>query len=85
MALVGEQDFEKMRTPHFEQFSDSLIQAVRAFGTGSVAPVYRAMCPMVKGREGFWLQANQEVTNPYHGSRMFSCGDIVETLVGIAG
>ena len=84
-AMVGEQDFEEMRVPHFEQFSDSLTQAVRVFGTGSVAPVYRAMCPMVKGREGFWLQANQEVTNPYHGSRMFSCGDIVETLVDIGG
>ena len=82
-ALVGEQDFEEMRTPHFEHFSDSLTQAVRTFGTGSVAPVYWAMCPMVKGREGFWLQANQEITNPYHGSRMFSCGGIVETLVGL--
>jgi Cu(I)/Ag(I) efflux system membrane fusion protein len=82
-ALVGEQDFEEMRVPHFEHFSDALIQAVRTFGTGSVAPVYRAMCPMVKGREGSWLQANQEVTNPYHGSRMYTCGSIVETLVGL--
>jgi Cu(I)/Ag(I) efflux system membrane fusion protein len=83
-AMVAEQDFEEMRTPHFEHFSDALTQAVRTFGTGSVAPVHRAMCPMVKGREGYWLQANQEITNPYHGSRMFTCGSIVETLVGLS-
>ena len=79
-ALVAEEDFEEMRT-HFEHFSDPLIQAVRTFGTGSVAPVYRAMCPMVKGREGFWLSPRDEITNPYHGSRMYSCGSIVEVLV----
>lgn len=83
-ALVAEDDFEEMRT-HFEHFSDPLIQAVRTFGTGSVAPVYRAMCPMVKGREGFWLSPRDEITNPYHGSRMYSCGSIVEVMVGAPG
>jgi membrane fusion protein, copper/silver efflux system len=79
-ALVEEQDFEEMRT-HFETFSDPLILAVRTFGTGSVAPVYRAMCPMVKGREAFWLSPRNEITNPYHGARMYSCGSIVEVMV----
>jgi len=79
-ALVEEQDFEEMRT-HFETFSDPLILAVRTFGTGSVAPVYRAMCPMVKGREAFWLAPRNEITNPYHGARMYSCGSIVEVMV----
>ena len=79
-ALVEEQDFEEMRT-HFETFSDPLILAVRTFGTGPVAPVYRAMCPMVKGREGFWLAPRDEITNPYHGARMYSCGSIVEVMV----
>lgn len=78
-ALVAEGNFEAMRR-HFEGFSDALTEAVRAFGAGSVAPVYRARCPMVQGREAFWLAPTQEITNPYHGSRMFSCGDIVETL-----
>lgn len=79
-ALVEESDFEEMRM-HFEGFSDPLIQAVRIFGTGSVAPVYRAMCPMVQGREAFWLSPRDEITNPYHGSRMYSCGSIVEVMV----
>jgi membrane fusion protein, copper/silver efflux system len=83
-ALVEEEDFEEMRT-HFETFSDPLILAVRTFGTGSVAPVYRAMCPMVKGREGFWLAPRDEITNPYHGSRMYSCGSIVEVMVPPTG
>ena len=50
-----------------------------------MAPVYRARCPMVKGREGFWLTPVPEITNPYHGARMYSCGDIVETMVGPPG
>jgi len=83
-ALIREPDFEEMRL-RFEQFSDPLIEAVRAFGTGSVAPVYRAMCPMVQGREGFWLSPRDEITNPYHGARMYSCGSIVEVMVRAPG
>jgi hypothetical protein len=40
---------------------------------------------MVKGREGFWLAPRDEITNPYHGSRMYSCGSIVEVMVPPTG
>jgi len=79
--LLEQQELDEMR-PHFETFSDALTDAVRRFGTGSVAPVYRAVCPMVEGREAFWLQRDRPITNPYHGARMYSCGSITETLAG---
>jgi membrane fusion protein, copper/silver efflux system len=78
-TLMEHDDPDDMR-PYFETFSDALTDAVRRFGTGPVAPVYRAVCPMVQGREGFWLQPQRAITNPYHGERMPTCGSIVETL-----
>ena len=65
---------------HFESFSDALTAAVQAFGIEDAGPVYRAMCPMVQGREGYWLQGEEVVANPYYGAAMLRCGEIVETL-----
>jgi membrane fusion protein, copper/silver efflux system len=65
---------------HFEPFSDALIEAVQAFGVEASRPVYRAMCPMVQGRDGFWLQDQEQIANPYWGAAMLRCGAIVEQL-----
>ncbi len=71
-------ELDDMR-PHFETFSEALTEAVRRFGAGGQV-VYRAVCPMVQGRKGYWLQPQTAITNPYHGARMYSCGEIAETL-----
>ncbi|HUG97782.1 MAG TPA: efflux RND transporter periplasmic adaptor subunit [Gammaproteobacteria bacterium] len=65
---------------HFEVFSDALTRAVQVFGIEAAGPVYRAMCPMVQGRKGYWLQDEEVVANPYYGAAMLRCGEIVETL-----
>lgn len=65
----------------FETFSDALTGAVRAFGITGTGPVYRAVCPMVQGRDGFWLQAEEQIANPYYGAEMLRCGWVAETLV----
>jgi membrane fusion protein, copper/silver efflux system len=64
----------------FEVFSDALTDAVLAFGIEEAGPVYRAMCPMVEGREGYWLQDEEVISNPYYGTAMLRCGAIIETL-----
>jgi membrane fusion protein, copper/silver efflux system len=66
---------------HFEKFSDALTDAVRSFGVEQTGPVYQAVCPMVQGRKGYWLQPQKEITNPYFGEMMLSCGEIEEILV----
>lgn len=66
---------------HLEPFSDALTEAVQAFGVATSRPVYRAMCPMVQGRDGFWLQDQEQIANPYYGAAMLRCGAIVEQLV----
>lgn len=65
---------------HFETFSDGLTDSVQAFGIVGTGPVHRAMCPMVQGRDGYWLQAGEVVANPYYGAAMLRCGAIIETL-----
>lgn len=65
---------------HFEAFSDELITIVQVFGVEEAGPVHRAMCPMVQGREAFWLQGETTIANPYYGAAMLRCGEIVETL-----
>ncbi len=71
---------------HFETFSDTLTEAIRRFGIRDAGPVYRAVCPMVQGREGYWLQDEESITNPYFGTAMLRCGGITDTLSdGVGG
>ncbi|MBD3675036.1 MAG: efflux RND transporter periplasmic adaptor subunit [Planctomycetaceae bacterium] len=41
---------------------------------------YQFFCPMVKEGEGDWLQADETLINPYFGSQMLSCGELVRTI-----
>lgn len=67
---------------HFETFSDALTEAVQAFGIAGAGTVYRAVCPMVQGRDGYWLQDEETIWNPYYGATMLRCGWIHETIDG---
>jgi hypothetical protein len=49
--------------------------------TKADVPVYYQFCPMAnKGKGANWLSLENKVKNPYYGSRMLSCGKVVETL-----
>jgi membrane fusion protein, copper/silver efflux system len=80
VAVINANDLPSQRQ-HFESFSDALTEAVRAFGVEQTGAVYRALCPMVQGRKGYWLQPQRDITNPYFGAAMLTCGEIDETLV----
>ncbi|HEX7708358.1 MAG TPA: efflux RND transporter periplasmic adaptor subunit [Thermoanaerobaculia bacterium] len=62
--------------------SVSLESTVRAFPSDQVGPLFRAMCPMVEGREGSWLTRVEKVENPYWGAAMFDCGEIQGKVAG---
>lgn len=49
-------------------------------GRGASQPFYQFFCPMVQGGEGDWLQANDQLLNPYYGSEMLRCGEKVRTI-----
>jgi len=65
----------------FALMSEELLTVIRTFGLGSDAPVYVLKCPMAfDGRGARWLQNTRETRNPYFGSVMLQCGEVIETL-----
>jgi membrane fusion protein, copper/silver efflux system len=51
--------------------------AAAGFGAGQLQPLFKAHCPMAFNNRGAdWLQADEEIANPYFGSKMFRCGEI---------
>jgi hypothetical protein len=63
-------DLAEMRDG-FKQLSDAMIQ-YRDHLLGAAPKV--AYCPMVDAE---WLQSDAEIANPYYGSEMLRCGEIV--------
>lgn len=37
---------------------------------------YIAHCPMVPNEEGYWIQTSTNISNPYYGRSMLTCGSI---------
>jgi Cu(I)/Ag(I) efflux system membrane fusion protein len=66
---------------HFKTISHHItLLAFAARGEGAKEPILHFYCPMVKGGGGDWLQAGGELSNPYFGSQMLRCGELVHTL-----
>jgi Cu(I)/Ag(I) efflux system membrane fusion protein len=65
----------------FENISTSMTTLVRHYGPAVDTPYYRAYCPMAFDNKGaYWLQTDQDIRNPYYGSRMRTCGSIQDTF-----
>lgn len=80
-AMVESADLEAMRRPHLERLSNALIAAVRSRPEAFDQDLFLMHCPMVYGETGAdWLQDNDSLRNPYFGSMMLRCGDLVEQL-----
>jgi Cu(I)/Ag(I) efflux system membrane fusion protein len=67
----------------FQPFSNQMTTVILALGLDPSQSVYRLHCPMAFDNRGAsWLQADDEVRNPYFGARMFRCADQVELIAG---
>ncbi|WP_113907659.1 efflux RND transporter periplasmic adaptor subunit [Aliidiomarina celeris] len=66
---------------HFYEHSQAMISLARAgYHQGTLYLMY---CPMARQGEGaYWLQANDQLRNPYYGAMMLRCGDLIEPLEG---
>ncbi len=74
-------DMEAIRA-EFEAVSEQMKRILVAFHGDVISPVYVLHCPMAFDDEGAdWLQADEEVRNPYFGAMMYSCGEVTETLL----
>ncbi len=58
--------------------SHALLRAATvARGPKTAMKLTHYYCPMVPGGGGDWLQANDQLRNPYWGSQMLRCGEVV--------
>lgn len=79
-TIENSKDIAASRTA-FISLSQSMINALNIFGTTSANSIYRFHCPMADNKKGAdWLQNKSETENPFYGSSMLKCGDLVETI-----
>ena len=64
---------------HFMSLSKNMYEVIKV--ANPVEPVYYQFCPMAnQGKGANWLSRETAIKNPYYGSRMLSCGKVVETI-----
>lgn len=79
-GLLGEADIEQKRRS-FQMISTGLFDLVRTVRYDK-QKVYMLHCPMAFNNTGAdWLSNTTAIKNPYFGSRMLTCGSVVDSVV----
>ncbi|GAA0878095.1 hypothetical protein GCM10009119_10630 [Algoriphagus jejuensis] len=66
---------------HFSMLSFHILEMTETFGINKEA-VYKDYCPMAFGDQGaYWLSEKKDITNPYFGTSMLSCGEVKQTYL----
>ncbi|PXY39889.1 MerP protein [Flavobacterium cheongpyeongense] len=73
-SISGTTDLKKQRET-FKSLSKSTYDLIKI--SKPEQPVYKQYCPMA---DADWLSKEKAVQNPYYGSSMLSCGNVVETI-----
>jgi hypothetical protein len=64
---------------HFSMMSEDVYDLAKAFGSG--IPLYHIHCSMYnEGKGAMWLSESGQIKNPYYGSKMIKCGDVMEKI-----
>ena len=74
----------KMQSQGFEAQRETFIKLTGAMVQWNEAypgqeKIYMQYCPMYKGGN-YWLSMEEQVLNPYYGSKMLRCGVVEKTL-----
>lgn len=65
----------------FSELSTAVLEMTERFGLNK-AVVYKDYCPMAFGDQGaFWLSESKNITNPYFGASMLTCGEVKQTYL----
>ena len=79
-VIAESADLETSRAA-FIIVSNTLIEVAAQFGTSGEISLYRFHCPMAANNQGAdWLQNKKDIENPFLGSSMLTCGELVETI-----
>ncbi|MCL6462526.1 MAG: DUF3347 domain-containing protein [Flavobacterium micromati] len=77
-AIAGTSDIKTQRI-HFTSLSKKMYDLMKVAKFES--PVYYQFCPMANdGKGAHWLSKEKAIKNPYYGSKMLKCGEVVETI-----
>jgi len=74
------EDIESLRY-QFSLLSEQMIAVADHFGPTPRTSFFTVTCPMAfNDRGATWLQADSTVRNPYFGTAMLGCGDVVNVI-----
>ena len=77
-AIAGTSDIKTQRI-HFTSLSKKMYDLMKVAKFES--PVYYQFCPMANdGKGAHWLSKENAIKNPYYGSKMLKCGEVLETI-----
>ena len=69
----------KHQREHFDMLSKDMYQLAKTFGAGKA--LYYDHCPMYNdGKGANWLSETKEISNPYLGKSMPTCGTVKEEV-----
>ena len=64
---------------HFDMLSKDMIDLIAITGTSK--KLYQVYCPMYNNDKGAqWLSDSKEIRNPYFGSKMMNCGEVIKEI-----
>lgn len=76
--IANATNIEKQRAS-FITLSENMYQLMKV--SKIETPIYVQHCPMANdGKGANWLSKENQVKNPYYGSKMMSCGKTIETI-----
>ena len=73
-SISATTDLKKQRET-FKSLSKSTYDLIKV--SSPEQPIYKQYCPMA---DADWLSKEKAVKNPYYGSSMLTCGNVVETI-----
>ena len=78
-SITESDDIEKQRA-HFVVLNQNFVPIVKTI-KGLNLNVYVQKCPMANNNIGaFWLSKDKEISNPYYGEQMLTCGSVIDSL-----
>jgi len=78
-GLMGEKDLEAKRK-EFQMISEAMYDLTRTIRYDQ-QKIYHQYCPMAFDNTGaYWLSKEEQIKNPYFGSKMPSCGETRDSL-----
>lgn len=78
IRIGNTQDIKSQRTI-FSPLSDHIYELLKVFGNDQ--PVYQTHCPMAfDGKGASWLSDTTAIRNPYYGSEMLDCGEVITII-----